>query len=242
MTEISCIICVYNEGERVRAILGAALHHPALSEIIVVNDGSTDETATVLAAYPGVKVISYPANRGKTYAMAQGIAAASGDYLMFLDADLEGVEPRHIDALADPVRRGKANATISLRANSLGIYRGLGLDFVSGERVIPRWLVEDAPAIMETLPRWGAEVFINERIIAAELRLSVVDWADVLNIRKYSKVGALRGMAAEMKMIGDAVSVVTPLGVVRQYYCLLRQAGRLSWLGRRRRYPVRLAP
>ena len=107
MTEISCIICVYNEGERVRAILGAALHHPALSEIIVVNDGSTDETATVLAAYPGVKVISYPANRGKTYAMAQGIAAASGDYLMFLDADLEGVEPRHIDALADPVRRAR---------------------------------------------------------------------------------------------------------------------------------------
>lgn len=242
MTEISCIICVYNEGERVRSILGAVLDSPALSEIIVVNDGSTDETESVLAAYPQIRLISYPVNRGKTYAMAQGIAAANGDYLMFLDADLEGVEARHIEALADPIRRGKANATISLRSNSLGIYRGLGIDFVSGERVIPAWLVQDAPKTMEALPRWGAEVFINERIIAADLRLTVVDWWDVINVRKHTKVGVIGGILAELKMIGDAVGLVTPLGVVRQHYCLLRQAGRLNWLGKRRRAPVRVAP
>ncbi len=243
MTEISCIICVYNEGERIKAILSAVYGHPGLSEIIVVNDGSTDETEAVLAAYPDIKLITYSPNRGKTYAMARGIAAARGEYLMFLDADLSGVEPRHIDALAEPVRRGKAEATISLRSNSLALYRALGLDFVSGERVVPTWLLADAPEIMESLPRWGAEAFINERIIAARMRLAVVDWPTVVNVRKHTKIGLVRGALAELKMIGDAVGLLTPLGLVRQNYCLLRQAGRLRWLGKRRRFAgARAAP
>ncbi len=242
MTEISCIICVYNEGERIRAILGAVYGHPGLSEIIVVNDGSTDETDAVLASYPGIRVISYSPNREKTFALAQGMAAARGDYYMLLDADLSGVQPLHIDALADPVRRGKADVTISLRRNSLGLYRAMGLDFVSGERVIPAWLFADAPAIMEALPRWGAEAFINDRVISARLRLSVVDWRSVMNVRKHTKVGLVRGILAELKMINDAVSVLGPFGVVRQNFCLLRQAGKLNWLGQRRHVPVRAAP
>ena len=61
-------------------------------------------------------------------------------------------------------------------------------------------------------------------------------------MRKHTKVGIVGGILAELKMIGDAVELVTPLGVVRQHYCLLRQAGRLSWLGKWRRAPVRVAP
>ena len=126
-------------------------------------------------------------------------------------------------------------------SNSLALYRALGLDFVSGERVVPTWLLADAPEIMESLPRWGAEAFINERIIAAQMRLAVVDWPTVINVRKHTKVGLVRGALAELKMIGDAVGLLTPLGLVRQNYCLLRQAGRLRWLGKRRAL-VRAAP
>ena len=134
---ISCIVCAYNEADRIRHILDAVYRHPMLYEIIVVNDGSTDDTAAMLANYPEIRVLSYSPNRGKTYAMNQGVAAAGGDYLMFLDADLAGVTPADVSALARPVANGLTDVSISLRANSLLIYQAVGLDFVSGERVIP---------------------------------------------------------------------------------------------------------
>ena len=84
---------------------------------------------------------------------------------MFLDADLAGVTAADVQALADPVIGGRAQVSISLRRNSLPPYRWLGLDFVSGERVIPAQLMDQAVEAMEQLPRWGCEAFINDLII-----------------------------------------------------------------------------
>ena len=163
--KISCIVCAYNEADRIRHILSAVHRHPALLEVIVVNDGSTDETPTLLCGYPNIKLISYNPTRGKTYAMGQGIAAARGEYIMLLDADLSGVTAADIQALADPVIDGRAEVSISLRRNSLALYRGLGLDFVSGERVLPAAMIKAEVAAMAALPRWGGEAFINNLII-----------------------------------------------------------------------------
>jgi len=220
-TSISCVVCAYNEAERIGAILDAVVGHPALDEIIVVNDGSTDDTLARLAAWPSVRVISYPDNRGKTWAMGQGVAAARGEWIMLLDADLAGVRPRDIDALAAPVLDGRADMSISLRRNSLWLYRVLGLDFVSGERLLPAEAMAGAAEAMARLPRWGAEAWLNERALARHLRLAVVDWPTVSNIRKHQKVGLAQGALEELRMTADAVRVLTPLGVARQYLALL---------------------
>ncbi len=220
--QISCVVCAYNEEDRIRNILDAVNRHPALSEVIVVNDGSTDRTLALLRAYPDVKVISYSPNRGKTYALSRGIAAANGDYLMLLDADLAGVTAADIDALADPVVTGQAEVSISLRQNSLGIYRRMGLDFVSGERVIPTALLRGAIDAMQALPRWGGEAFMNERIVEAGYGLAVVKWPSVVNVRKYNKLGWWRGLFSEIAMMRDALCVISPWGVVRQNFGLLR--------------------
>ena len=173
LKRISCVVCAYNEEDRIRNILDAVDAHPALSEVIVVNDGSTDATEALLRTYPNIRVISYTPNRGKTYALSRGIAAAAHDYLMLLDADLAGVTAADIEALAAPVVGGEAEVSISLRQNSLGIYRRMGLDFVSGERVIPTRLLADAIVAMQALPRWGGEAFMNELIIKAGYRWSI---------------------------------------------------------------------
>jgi glycosyltransferase involved in cell wall biosynthesis len=245
--QISCIVCAYNEEERIGAILEAVDRHPALFEVIVVNDGSTDATAALLARYPQIKVISYSPNRGKTYALSRGIALARGEYLMMLDADLAGLRAADIQALADPVLDGWAQVSISLRANSLALYRGIGLDFVSGERVIPARLGREAIAEMQRLPRWGGEAFLNRLIARDRLSIAVIDWPGVFNIRKFHKVGRWRGMVEELKMTRDALRVLSPFGVVRQNLALLSlirrrpaPAGQLemSWtrsLNRRRR-------
>ncbi len=230
--KISAVVCAYNEADRIRGILDAVHNHPALVELIVVNDGSTDETDALLADYPDIQVISYTPNRGKTYALARGAAAAKGDYLMLLDADLEGVTAADIQALADPVISGRSQVSISLRSNSLFIYRRIGLDFVSGERVIPASLLKGAVETMEALPRWGGESFINELIVRRRLAIAVVDWAGVLNVRKHRKLGRWRGMAAEFSMVRDALQVLSVWGVLRQNLALLRLVQRRPrWSG-----------
>jgi glycosyltransferase involved in cell wall biosynthesis len=221
MARISCVICAYNEADRIQNILDAVAGHPDLSEIIVVNDGSTDDTEKVLRAQEGIAVISYPKNKGKTFALSEGIAASSGEFVMLLDADLSGVTAENIAALAYPVLQGAADVSISLRRNSLAIYRLIGLDFVSGERVIPRSLLFNALREMQLLPRWGGEVFMNKYILKEKKRLAVVRWDNVYNIRKYEKMGTWKGMAEEIRMIRDACGVLSVPGTIAQIIALL---------------------
>ena len=229
---ISCVVCAYNEADRIENILDVIVGHPALAEVIVVNDGSTDATGAMLRRYPAVLALSHTPNRGKTYALSRGIAAARCEHIMLLDADLAGVAAADIDALAAPVMRGEADVSISLRSNSLWVYRRFGLDFVSGERVVPRRLLEGAVETMQRLPRWGGEVFMNEIFIRTGSRIAVVKWPRVYNIRKYAKRGFWRGALAEAKMIADATEVLTPVGLARQYFGLLRLMPRRSWRSR----------
>jgi glycosyltransferase involved in cell wall biosynthesis len=236
---ISCIVCAFNEADRIRNILDVIVDHPALAEIIVVNDGSTDATLALVRSYPEVRVLSRTPNRGKTYALSRGVEAARCEHLMLLDADLAGVTAADIDGLAAPVMRGEAEVSISLRANSLWVYRRLGLDFVSGERVVPRTLLKDAVEQMQRLPRWGGEVFMNELFIGGGLRIAVVTWPRVFNVRKFRKSGLWRGALAELGMISDAVSVLTPFGVVRQHLGLLRLVNRRSLRARVRGWAQR---
>jgi glycosyltransferase involved in cell wall biosynthesis len=71
-------------------------------EVIVVVDGAIDQTAAKIKAakLPKVKVVTYPKNQGKSYAIRQGMAQAKGDYIMFLDAGME-IDPNGISMLLE---------------------------------------------------------------------------------------------------------------------------------------------
>jgi len=229
---LSVIIPAYNEQDTIELLLAkvkaVALPEGVSKEIIVVNDGSTDDTGARAQAYPSVSVISYDANRGKSYALARGVAAARCEHVMLLDADLDGLSASHTLALAAPVLTGAADISISLRGNSLGLYRVIGLDFVSGERVLPRRLLLAAAETIMQLPKWACEVFINQLIIEQGLRIAVVDWREVTHTPKRVKMGHWRGAVEDLEMMGDALRVLTPVGVVRQNLALLKLARRAA--------------
>jgi dolichyl-phosphate beta-glucosyltransferase len=92
----SIILPAYNEGVRIGDTLGKILAHSKKSgwdvEIIVVNDGSTDDTCEVVRSYaaknPALRLIDNPGNRGKGYSVRNGMLRARGDVLLFSDADL----------------------------------------------------------------------------------------------------------------------------------------------------------
>lgn len=94
MKDLSIIIPVYNESKRLYNIetvykyLNSKKYKP---ELIIVDDGSEDDTLTLLKKlrkkYP-FKIITYPKNRGKGYAIKTGILEATGKYRLFMDVDL----------------------------------------------------------------------------------------------------------------------------------------------------------
>lgn len=221
---ITCIISAYNEASRIGNVLKAIVGHPLLREVIVVDDGSTDGTSAAVRAFPKVKLIAYEHNRGKSSALVRGVQAASGDFIMTLDADLQNLSSADITKLAAPVLSGAADVSISVRKNSLAIYRAIGLDFVSGERVIPSSLITDYAKEIEALPSYGIESFINKRIIEKRLRIAIVRLTDVINTRKSEKAGRIRGTLMEWKMVFDILRVLTPYEVARQNYWMLRLA------------------
>jgi glycosyltransferase involved in cell wall biosynthesis len=218
---ISCIICAYNEAPRIAQGLAIAASHGLIDEVIVVDDGSTDGTAEVVRRFPSVRLVIHPENRGKSYAMATGVAAARNELLLLLDADLKGLSAADLTALAAPVLSGRTYVSLSLRRNSLLIFRALGLDFVSGERVIRRDLLSQALAEVRALPRFGIEVFMNRAIIEQRLSIAVAHWPQVTQARKTEKLGLIKGLRAEWRMIADLLRVAYPRVLIAQTYHLL---------------------
>jgi glycosyltransferase involved in cell wall biosynthesis len=93
--KLSIIVPVYNEGKTVKKILQLLLEVDLGikdREIIVVNDCSTDNTAEVLKQFKKtreIKILTHQKNCGKTAGIKTGLAAATGDYVIIQDADLE---------------------------------------------------------------------------------------------------------------------------------------------------------
>ncbi|MEC5319838.1 glycosyltransferase family 2 protein [Brenneria populi subsp. brevivirga] len=221
----SCIIPAYNEARRIGAVLDAVSGHPLLDEIIVVDDRSSDDTADV-AQRDGVTVIRLARNRGKSWAVAEGIAAASGSHLLLLDADLIGLTADDVAALISPVKLHQADAALSLRRNSPLVWRAIGLDYISGERVFARALVDARLQALRELPHFGLEVWLNAIWIDNQVRLKVVWWPRVISPYKATKMGWLRGLRADVLMMRDIFRTITLCGALRQIGALRRQRRR----------------
>lgn len=90
---LSVVIPLYNEEKRlknIKKVISYLSKKKINWELILVNDGSTDGTGGYVAKFKNknIKIISYPVNRGKGYAIKRGMLATSGEFCLFMDVDL----------------------------------------------------------------------------------------------------------------------------------------------------------
>ncbi len=115
---LSIVVPVYNEGGTVRRVVKELLNvaYPCPTEVIVVDDGSDDQTAIELLALEDQRVLvhRHPRNLGKGAALMSGIALASGTHLLPFDADLE-YRPGEIPLLLQPLLEGRAKVVYGTR-------------------------------------------------------------------------------------------------------------------------------
>ncbi len=214
--KISCIIPAYNEGKRIRKVLEVVIGHPLIFEIIVVDDASLDDTGKIVSEYKNVRLITHKVNLGKTKALRTGILESSGDFLFFLDSDLIGLTAEDITKLIDPVESNSAEVSISLRRNAPGLWHMIGIDYISGERVLPKGILLPYLDRMLTLPKFGIEVFMNSLIIKSNLRIAIVPWENVDSPYPNVKMGFWKGTKYFLLMLLDIFRTISFFGPVYQ--------------------------
>jgi glycosyltransferase involved in cell wall biosynthesis len=126
--KLSVVIPVYNERRTLREVIQRVLQVPFETEVICVDDGSTDGSRELLAEleakHPQLRIFLQPKNSGKGSALRRGIQEASGDFVIIQDADLE-YDPADYPSLLEPLIQGKADVVYGSRFLGSGPHRVL---------------------------------------------------------------------------------------------------------------------
>jgi glycosyltransferase involved in cell wall biosynthesis len=114
---VSIVVPAYNEARTLEGVLRRVADLPLNTELVVVDDGSEDETPDILARIAGelgtLRTARQP-NQGKGAAVRRGIAMSRGEYVVIQDADLE-YDPSDIPTLLGPLLDGRADAVYGTR-------------------------------------------------------------------------------------------------------------------------------
>jgi len=139
VADLSVLIPVYNEERTLERLLDAVEERPEVSELVIVDDGSTDRTPEILSGRDfkvPVQVIRHERNRGKGAALRTAIAAATGDVALVQDADLE-YDPAEFPLLLAPIERGRAEVVYGSR--SFAAHSAYSFWFVIGNKLVTLW-------------------------------------------------------------------------------------------------------
>jgi polyisoprenyl-phosphate glycosyltransferase len=199
--KVAAIIPAYNEENNIKPILDVFLHSPEIHEVIVIDDGSQDNTAKI-AREAGARVIMQR-NTGKGGAMMTGAKNTDADILFFSDADLLDFTAEHIYDILFPVLQGKATMTVGLRRR-WKFWNWL-MPKISPVLGGQRAILKDIFLALEPLATkdFGIETIMNAYCVKKKLPVRYVEIPGVKQVIKEKKWGLFNGFSARLKMVGQ---------------------------------------
>ncbi|TDE55613.1 glycosyltransferase [Nonomuraea mesophila] len=191
--DTAAVIPAVNEADRIAATVRAAMALPGVDLVVVVDDGSSDQTGRVARA-AGARVVRHSRNRGKAAAMETGAESVrlldedAARHLLFLDADL-GDTAQAAAPLIEPVRAGEADMTIAVFATRVrlgghglvvrlsreGIRRATGFEPaqpLNGQRCLTRAAFEAARPLAHG---FGVETALTIDLLRKGFRVTEVE-------------------------------------------------------------------
>jgi len=177
-----------------------------IDEVIVVDDGSADDTSDAAAKFEFVEVLTLQPNRGKAGAMFAGVEKAAGEIIIFLDADLLRMKVEHIKSILDPVIEGRTPM-------SMGVFRGgrgsttfaqTVAPGLSGQRAVKKDLLLPLMDNQEVLSsRFGIELALNDLQNKHDFKMETVIIHGASHVMKEEKRGWLSGFFHRLAMYLD---------------------------------------
>ncbi len=238
----AAVIPAYNEAGRISAVLEAVAQAKHVQEIIVVTDGCSDNTANEARAVMErlastfaqnaargigcreLRVFELKHNIGKGGAMTYGALRTEADVLLFLDADLIGLETQQVDDLLAPMLCEEPSQRADMALGLFGAVRGgifgwwLGvchrqMAALTGQRAIRREVFLAVPGL--TNSRFGIETAITRYVkYVWMLKVSNVPLHGVTHPVKEEKIGVWKGFRHRLNMYGEIVTYLA-LDIVR---------------------------
>ncbi len=206
LKKYSCVVTAYNESPRIINVLKVATKIKNVDEIIVVDNGSSDNTSNVIKSnFSQVKLIVHEVNKGKVEAVRTGVNASKNNSLLLLDADLVGLVAIEIEKALDIFENDSLDCLVMLteadKYNKLIRKIFKGTSYVAGDRIIKKVILQNV--LKDTsLKNYGLEIAENKYLFknnskVARFQLSAID------LGKNSKYGIIKGTIGEIKMWRD---------------------------------------
>lgn len=204
--EVSVILPAYNEGKRIGSVLDALDNANNPSELIIVDDGSTDDTAETVKLHEAeTRLLRLHNNTGKANALARGVEETSYSTIMFIDADLIGLKSYHVDEMASTYQEGDWDMVIGV------FHKGrLNTDIsqkisphLSGQRILSKNLW--GKLNKSTAEEFGVEMALTKLSLKENLSTTKVKLTGVTHVMKEEKRGFVEGVKSRLKMYGNII-------------------------------------
>ena len=206
MNKFDAIVPTFNEANRIENVLSVLTRSEYIDTVIVVDDGSTDNTSSQLKDFSGIQLIHLAQNNGKGEAVKEGLKHVTTNAVFLFDADLLGLKEENIQAMYDAYCKNPTSLVVGLREKSrLYIQHWLRahvLPLIAGERLLP---TSDLREIMKNkgTADYGLEPYMNAYFRKNKKKIKTILLRGVNDVPKWKK--SSYGLLPQIKEAGNIV-------------------------------------
>lgn len=204
--KISLVMPAYNEEKNIGNVLQFVITLSNIDEILVVNDGSTDNTASICKQFKTIRFINLEKNIGKTLAVQEGINQAKNDHILLFDADLIGLKHIYIQNLIQNYQNGYD--MVIMDYGDMDWFRHdviKGITALSGVRILHKSHFKHINFMYTN--SFELETRINEYFLRKKMKIGYIEAPTVRTPFKFEKYNFFIGFMKEIIAIKQYIFI-----------------------------------